>query len=49
RKVLQPVAGEDGVGSGDDFLVGIIGSTHTVVCDEEEGDVGGLERWIDCG
>ncbi|RRT31658.1 hypothetical protein B296_00057939 [Ensete ventricosum] len=46
---IESVAGEDRVGSGDDFPVGITGSTHTVVCDEEEGDVGGLQRWIDCG
>ncbi|RRT49367.1 hypothetical protein B296_00009617 [Ensete ventricosum] len=39
RKVLQPVAGEDGVGSGDDFPVGITGSTHTAVCDKEEGSL----------
>ncbi|RRT51344.1 hypothetical protein B296_00008122, partial [Ensete ventricosum] len=43
-KVLQPVvrsegASEDGVGSDDDFSVGITGSTHTAVCNEEEGGV----------
>ncbi|RZS28332.1 hypothetical protein BHM03_00061909 [Ensete ventricosum] len=39
----ERVAGEDGVGSGDDFPVGITGSTHTVVCDEEEG---GVDLWL---
>ncbi|RRT39507.1 hypothetical protein B296_00052969 [Ensete ventricosum] len=43
------IAGEDGAGSGGNFPVGITGSAHAAVCDEEEGGVGGLQRWIEGG
>ncbi|RWW28106.1 hypothetical protein GW17_00007437 [Ensete ventricosum] len=52
RGVSRPrpeLAGEDGAGSGGNFPVGITGSAHAAVCDEEEGGVGGLQRWIEGG
>ncbi|RWW07761.1 hypothetical protein GW17_00028841 [Ensete ventricosum] len=45
--IFEIITGEDGAGFSGDFLVGITGSAHAAVCDEEEDDVGGLQRWIE--